>query len=69
MLAVMEQMQVRLVSVIEREGCIRARLNATAPAIGVRVWLEVEFEKAEDSSVREWAIEAYDRGLAVLDPA
>ena len=69
MLALMEQMQVRLVSVVERDGCIRARLNATAPAIGVRVWLEVEFERAENFTDGDCVAEAYDRALAVLDPA
>ncbi len=64
----MEAMTIRLVSVVENDGNVRARLRAEAPAIGTRVWLEVRFRLEAGSRHRDWAQEAYDRALMVLDP-
>ena len=65
----MEKMDIRLISVVENDGQVRARLNVRAQAIGVRVWLEVCFRSPVNSNRAEWAQEAYDRALSVLDPA
>ena len=65
----MEKMDIRPISVVEDDGQVRARLNVRAPAIGVRVWLEVRFRTPANSNRAEWAQEAYDRALSVLDPA
>lgn len=65
----MEEMTIRLISLVERDGHIRARLRAEAPALGVRAWLEVGFSAPANSQRADWAEEAYDRALSVLDPA
>lgn len=65
----MEEMTIRLISLVERDRHIRARLRAEAPAIGVNMWLEVSFRARPHSSRGDWAEEAYDRALCVLDPA
>jgi hypothetical protein len=65
----MEDMTIRLVSLVERAGHIRARLRAEAPGIGARIWLEVKFSVPANSQRADWMEEAYDRALSVLDPA
>jgi len=65
----MEEMTIRLISVVERERRVRARLRADAPEAGVRIWLEVTFDAGPCSNRGAWAQEAYDRALSVLDPA
>jgi hypothetical protein len=65
----MEVMTIRLVSVVEKDRRVRARLRAEAPTAGVRIWLEVKFDAAPRSNRGAWAREAYDRALSVLDPA
>ena len=64
----MEKMDIRLMSVVERDGQVRARLNARAPEKNIRIWLEVSFETPANSNRADWMQEAYDRALAVLDP-
>jgi hypothetical protein len=64
----MEAMTIRLVSLVERGGNVRARLRAEAPGIGVRLSLEVVFRAPVHSTRAERIREAYDRALAVLDP-
>lgn len=61
----MERMQISLISVVPRDGIVVARAKATAPAAGSRIWIEVVFEPSDSEP---WG-EAYDRVLAVLDPA
>jgi hypothetical protein len=65
----MEAMTIRLVSVVEKERRARARLRAEAPGVGVRAWLEVQFEAGAGTDPADWMQDAYDRVLRVLDPA
>jgi hypothetical protein len=65
----MEAMTIRLVSLVEKERRVRARLRADVPGVGIRIWLEVRFEARPHSKRGAWAREAYDRALSVLDPA
>lgn len=65
----MEEMTIRLISVNEQGDEVSARLHADAPRLGVQIWLHVRFEIQAGTTRREWAAEAYDRALAVLDPA
>ena len=65
----MEKMNIRLVSVVEHEGQVCARLNARAPEKNIRIWLEINFKAPANSDRTEWMQEAYDRALSVLDPA
>lgn len=65
----MEKMDISLISLVEHEGHVRARLDARAPEKNVRLWLEVRFKTPVDSDRAIWMAEAYDRALSVLDPA
>lgn len=65
----MEKMTIRLISLVENDGHIRARLRADAHEIGVRMHIEVRFTASADSKRVVWMEEAYDRALAVLDPS
>ena len=62
-------MDIRLISLKEHEGHVRARLNARAPEKNIRLWLEVSFKTPADSDRAVWIESAYDRALSVLDPA
>ena len=65
----MEKMDIRLISVVENHGHVRARLNARAPEKNIRLWLEMSFEVPANSDRAEWIETAFDRALSVLDPA
>lgn len=65
----MEEMSIRLNSLVEDDGQIRARLRVEALDPGVRIWLEVNFSAGEDEQRADWIEEAYSRALSVLDPA
>lgn len=65
----MEKMDIRLISVVEHEEQVRARLNARAPERNIRLWLEINFKTRANSDRTDWMHEAYDRALSVLDPA
>lgn len=59
----MEEMRIRMVSLVERHGRITARARATAASIGAQIWIKVEFERSEQEPWQE----ARDRVLALLD--
>jgi hypothetical protein len=67
--ALMEKMTVRLISLVEASHQVRARLRVEARAAGVRIWVEVRFERPEGTKQGDWIREAYDRALSLLDPA
>lgn len=62
-------MEIRLISLKEHDGHVRARLNARVPEKNIRLWLEVSFETPVNSDRAIWIEMAYDRALSVLDPA
>lgn len=68
-MATMEPMTIRLISAVEKDGIVRAKLRATVPGLGTRVWLEVRFRPPPRTGRAQWMEEAYDRALRVLDPA
>ena len=68
-MAPMEPMTIRLISAVEKDGIVHAKLRASVPGLGTRVWLEVRFRPAPCTGRAQWMEEAYDRALRVLDPA
>ena len=67
MLSVMEAMNVTLISVIKKEGKVRARARAVAK--DAEIMIEVRFQTDEWASNAELWLEARDQCLRYLDIA